>query len=354
MANEIGQELEAPAQPSPDRRQGAFSKFFQDPKNIATALVFGAALAQPRQQGSDGLATLMQRATGAAAFRGALQSGVEGQKLKREQTAFERARAETEMNQRNRQLDISQSGVDLQNTQLMLDQSQFERRMQLDEKLAGENNELQRQLNAGKNAVTDADWVKIATDSIPYLLETMPFEEGMTPMQKMQMAQTQAWAGVMMMRSMLAEGAMPVMRDGRMWIDDGKGNAAPAFPDATPKPAAAPPAVPPVPVVPPQTRLSEIDKRQQASPFAPSSTERVERNRAAYDVMQEQEARRITVESLTPMARRFQRSLEIGGKPQAKEVKLLNALTDEELKQMGLREQAIIGLRRYAEQLPAQ
>ena len=91
---DIGLALEDQNQAPPDRSQNPFAKFFQDPKNIATALVFGAALAQPRRPDSDGLQTLLQRAVGAGVFRGALESGTYQTQLKREDTAFQRAQKE--------------------------------------------------------------------------------------------------------------------------------------------------------------------------------------------------------------------------------------------------------------------
>lgn len=359
MPNEIGQEIEEEpnAQPSSDRRQGAFAKFFSDPKNIATALVFGASLAQPRDQSRDGLATLMQRATGAAAFRGALESGVQGQKLKREQTAFERAQAEREASQRDEQLDISRAGVETQRAQLGVDQSQFEQRMKFDESQAALNRTLEETLARSPRPVTQADYVEMSGRIAATLLETMEFDDSLTTQQKWQMAQDAALQAVIQARNVLASDVKVVTdpNTGKQYIDDGTGNN--AFPTPTPTPAPAPAAAAPTqaPAAPresPTSQVARIKEEQRKSTFAPTGSQKRELNRAQYGVMMEQEERRQTVEALTPMAKRFQRALEIGARPQVVEVRRLNELTDQELQQMGLRPQAIIGLRRLAEQLP--
>lgn len=53
-----------------------FNALVHDPKNLATALVLAAALAQPRDQGRNGLQTALQRGVGALAFRGETEQGI--------------------------------------------------------------------------------------------------------------------------------------------------------------------------------------------------------------------------------------------------------------------------------------
>ncbi len=353
MANEVGLELEEPAQPAPDRTKGAFAKFFDDPKNIATALIFGASLAMPRQEGHNGLSTLLQRATGAAAFRGALESGIQGKQLQREQTAFERAQAEREAQQRDRQIVVAEQGVGLQQTELAMQQSQFERGLMADEENARLNRDLERQLAGIKNAPSEADLIDIAMKAVPSLLETMQFEEGMTPEQRMVAAQHQALKGVLLFRSMLDSGAKIVTGPGgELFVDDGKGNQIAGTQVVTAQNAA--PGNAPTQNAPSATsRVQEMDRRSQNSVFAPTIGERAERASAGAQAMREQ----VTASSqhaarnnaIRAAALRTKRQMELGGTGfRRDDIAVLKDATDEELQKFGLTPQMIIGIRRLA------
>jgi len=359
MAQEpdIGVELEEENTASPDRTKGAFKKFFDDPKNIATALIFGASLAMPREQGQDGLQTMVQRAAGAAAFRGTLQSGVQNAQLKREQTAFERTQAERENQQRERQIGVAEEGVGLQRTQLRtqatndaMDYNIAERQLMSHDENARLDRDLQSALARLPKVSTDEDYVAIAMQSVPYLLETMEFEEGLTPVQKMEIAQRQALKGVMIFRNSLANAKVVIGSDGQSYVDDGTGPPPPIVPAGAPAPT---PPTAPAPQEAPAARAARISQEQRRSSFSPTGSERRELNQAKYAVSQQENMRREQVEFLIPMARRFQRLVEIGGRPQAIDVRRLSELTDQELQQIGLRPQAITGLRSLAQQLPA-
>jgi len=356
MANEIGVELEEPNAPEADRTKGAFKKFFDDPKNIATALIFGASLAMPRQQGQDGLSTMVQRAAGAAAFRGTLQSGVQNAQLKREQTAFERAQVDQENQQRERQISVAEQGVGLQNTQLAMDQNQFERDLMSRDRNAQLDRDLQASLARLPKVSTDEDYVAIAMQSVPYLLETMEFEEGLTPVQKMEIAQRQALKGVMVFRNMLTSGAKVVTGpDGQSYVDDGTGPPPAITPAGAPQ-AAAPTATPTA--APPReaagARAARLKEEQAQSPFAPTFGQNVQRRRAEQEATRGQDIMQQSIVAMKPHALRFQRTMEIGGRPNADIVKQLARFEDDQLQQMGLRPQVIVGLRQLAQQLPAE
>lgn len=362
MANEIGMELENQNPPAEDRSQGGFSKFFHDPKNIATALIFGASLLQPRQPGNNAVQTFAQRAVGAAAFRGALESGVQQQKLKREQTAFERAQIAKENAQRERQISVSEEGVDVQREQLQQQDEQFDERMGFESEQARLNRELELQLANIKNAPTEADLIGIAMQTVPYLLETMQFDEGLSTGQKIQIAQNEAIKGVLQTRAILQSGGKVVVGpDGRTYVDDGKGgNMTPWITptQGAPQPNATTPAAAPAPAAPPQesaeTRATRIASEQERSTFAPTFGERRQRRAAENEVINERFARRQAMAMLRGRALGFQRLLELNQRPTAQHVRELAFFTDQELAEMGLRPQVIIGLRQMQQQLPAQ
>jgi len=377
MPYEVGQELEefdAQSAPKPAERENAFTKFFKNPSNIATALVFGAALAQPRTEGRDGLATFMQRATGAAAFRGALQGGQEKQKLAREQTAFERAQVEKENAQRERQISVQEQGVGLQREGLgiqregvevqregmQLDQGQFEAELQNRQEDQQLDRAMQLQLARIQAAPTQKDLVQVAMTAVPYLLDTMEFDEGLTSQQKIQIATDEALKGVMTMRAVLDGGGQMVRNAEGLWgfqTPDGVPVPSPITPttkvpefDGTGKEEGPPERAAETPT----ERAARIKSEQEASPFGSTFSQRRELRSAENTVVQERAARRQAMATLKNRALGLQRLLQIGGRPTPQHVKEIAFFTDMELQEMGLNPQAITGLRRLAEQLPTE
>jgi hypothetical protein len=239
--NEIGYELEggqdpnspnAQAPPSQDRAEGGFTKFFKDPKNIATALIFGAALTQPRpSNGADGLSTFMQRAAGAAAFRGALESGGYRRQLDRQQTAFQQAQADRRTAVEERQAGVQERGAAAEEGRLAAveeqigqNQSQFEGRMAFDEREAQKDRALRLQLEKIQQAPNEKDWMAMVPSLANTFMGSMEFEEGLTPQEKIQMATNEAMKTVMMSRALMLSGGQMVVQNGHLFIDDGKGN----------------------------------------------------------------------------------------------------------------------------------
>jgi hypothetical protein len=84
------------------------------PENLTTALILGAALAQPRDPGRNAFQTVLQRGAGALAFRGGMENQIQDQRLK-EGAAAEQAYARQETQRSNKQredLTGQQIGVD--------------------------------------------------------------------------------------------------------------------------------------------------------------------------------------------------------------------------------------------------
>lgn len=100
MADEIGDALIGDSEDN----AGKFKEFIKKPENIATALVFAAALAQPRQQGRNGFQTLLQRGVGAAAFRGQLERGAQDRAEARQERGFQQSQAQQRTEQQGRQV----------------------------------------------------------------------------------------------------------------------------------------------------------------------------------------------------------------------------------------------------------
>lgn len=65
------------------QQQGKAKEFFTDPKNLATMLVLGAALAAPRRPGYSPLAHTLRSGVGALGFRGGIEKGLDRQEAER-------------------------------------------------------------------------------------------------------------------------------------------------------------------------------------------------------------------------------------------------------------------------------
>jgi hypothetical protein len=97
---------------------GMMQGFFKDPRNLATALVFLAAAAQPKQDGQSGVAHGLQSAVGALGFRGGLDRGLRQQRIQDEGIQQQRLRdSQAQENEKARTL-IAQQGLGLQGAQL--------------------------------------------------------------------------------------------------------------------------------------------------------------------------------------------------------------------------------------------
>lgn len=101
--------------------QSRVREFFTDPKNLATAFVLAAALAQPRQGDRGAFGTLAQRAVGALGFRGGMETGIAQQERQRtldaqaEADRLRQAALEGERNKTQRMgVDVQAEGVQVQ------------------------------------------------------------------------------------------------------------------------------------------------------------------------------------------------------------------------------------------------
>lgn len=88
--------------------------FFKDPKNLATGLVFLAALAQGRRPGQSTAGQVGERALGALAFRGGIDSSQRKQKIQDDQLAEQKLQQSKDNEFKNRQVAIGEQGLDLQ------------------------------------------------------------------------------------------------------------------------------------------------------------------------------------------------------------------------------------------------
>jgi hypothetical protein len=93
-------------------------EFFTDPRNLATGLVFLAALAQPRSPGQSTAGAIGERAVGALGFRGGLDKGIRAQREKEEETAARRLEESRADELRRRQVTVQEQGLGLQREQL--------------------------------------------------------------------------------------------------------------------------------------------------------------------------------------------------------------------------------------------
>lgn len=101
---------------APEQNPGV--SFFKDPRNLATGLVFLAALAQPRRDGQSPLAAAGERAVGALAFRGGLDSGIRRQRNEEEDRQQRKLKGDKERELAERQVVIGEQGLGLQRDQL--------------------------------------------------------------------------------------------------------------------------------------------------------------------------------------------------------------------------------------------
>lgn len=89
-------------------------QWLSDPKNLATAVVLAAALAQPRERGRGGLATVAQRGVGALQFRGQLETGIAGRERQRTQDTNQQENALRQQALQGEQNKIASAGVETQ------------------------------------------------------------------------------------------------------------------------------------------------------------------------------------------------------------------------------------------------
>lgn len=365
---DIGMELTGQG-PSEDRSRGAFSQFLHDPKNIATMLLFGASLTQPNRPGLNGMQSAVQSAVGAAAFRGALEAGMEKRKLEREETAFERAAKNRELELQGRQVSAQERNAataaqEVTNRRM----ADFEQRQATHEENAA-NRALELQLQQMRDAPTEKDLIGIAMQSVPYLLDTMEFEPGMSPQQKMALAQNEAIKGTLMFQSLLRSGAQIVRgQDGRMYVDDGRGND--VTPRVGPNGAAAPTTstAPPTAAPPPsgpgaqaradranveaaQARVAQMDQQQRQSPFVRSIEDRGARMSAGSDALIAMARESSHQAAVFNTAQRVKRAMHLGAQFRRDDIALLAQADDAALAKAGMSEQEIFGVRRLAEQL---
>ena len=163
-----------------ERRQqnerGPVGRFFRDPKNLATMLVLGAALAQNRRGQSFG-AHLGRGVVGSLAFRGGLDRDIEDRR--REQAA-----AQSEADFREGQISVAQSRNDIArdantiqatgNAQQVL-QSELDRQASM--------NELQAQIDAGRfthppNPAADPATLLLKAGLDAYYTDLAAFRQG--------------------------------------------------------------------------------------------------------------------------------------------------------------------------------
>jgi hypothetical protein len=103
-----------------------FVEMLKQPENMATAIVLGASLLQPREAGRGGWATAAQRGAGALAFRGQMgvaQEGMERQRAKDQQEADEQA---SQAQYRQDTIGVQQGQLEQQRARTVEEQRQFD------------------------------------------------------------------------------------------------------------------------------------------------------------------------------------------------------------------------------------
>lgn len=107
-------QMPPPGQPAPQGQQNPITSFFSDPKNLATGLVFLAALAQGRRPGQNAAGQVGQAALATGAFRGGMESGLRRERQQDEAITNQRTQQSKENEFRGRQVSIQEQGLDLQ------------------------------------------------------------------------------------------------------------------------------------------------------------------------------------------------------------------------------------------------
>jgi hypothetical protein len=102
------------ADPTQPQQENSLVEFFKRPENLATGLVFLAALAQPRNRGQSSLGAVGQAALGATAFRGGLQQGIRRETLQDEDRARAKLQQDKENEFKQTQIGIAQQGLGLE------------------------------------------------------------------------------------------------------------------------------------------------------------------------------------------------------------------------------------------------
>jgi hypothetical protein len=293
------------------------------------------------------LSTLLQRAAGAATFRGALEAGSQKIQLEREQTAFQRAQAEKTQALAERRVGAEerQAGAEEQRNANMLTDSALRSSTEFGIESMREN--LERQLRSQKPEMSEGDYIKVAMDMVPHLLSTMEFEPNMTAEQKMQAATDQALKSMMLMRNMLKSDSR-VVRDpttGQMFIDDGKGNrqALPGGPKPKPQPE---PIAAPKPQPKPSGPSAFVGPQDQEHSFAPTLSEKVRGLFVGGGARPTSEERDFPTASLFPQyMRMFREARSAGGGYDREAVGMLGRLGDAQLQTMGMAPDEIQTLR---------
>lgn len=347
MPEGIGYELEQIPAEREDRADNPIRRFFSDPANIASAIVFGASLTQPRDPDRNALATLAQRAAGAAAFRGALQQGMQQRKIERQQTAFERAQAEREAALRERQVALTRRQQDL-SIEDREDRQEFEAaqnalQRQLQERLAQSQLAAQQtnDIFAGLDTMTRAIYESMVLSNSPVTLRdgsTIPFRE-LGPDEQFQYSGNQAMTLLLTADAVRKSGGQVVVgQDGRRYIDVpdetmrilglGAGTPAPPAPEPEPEPA------------------QEPAQEPQESPFATSDWQRIggffsNINQRMVEGQQHYERSAQSPQIREVIAPQLKQTLETGNKPRRGEIEALGNLEPAVLRELGFSQQQV-------------
>jgi hypothetical protein len=143
--------------------QDKIQQFFMDPQNLATGLVFLAALSQPRQRGQSSVGKVAQSAAGAFGFRGGLQQGMRKNAMEDEEQRARRLEESRQEEARQRSSKAQQQGLGLQ-----------ERQLTQAERLAKEGREHEVKLKGMPDALTP-EQKKVLTSQAGYY-DRMPRE----------------------------------------------------------------------------------------------------------------------------------------------------------------------------------
>jgi len=91
--------------------QGKIQQFFTDPKNLATLLVLGTALAQPRNPDQTSLAHALRSGTGALAFRGGLDRDIQNRQIEEDERTVAQEQEAAQLSVQNRQVSATEGAT---------------------------------------------------------------------------------------------------------------------------------------------------------------------------------------------------------------------------------------------------
>ena len=155
----VGSAIQGPDEPKA-QDSGKLKEFFTDPKNLATMLVLGAALTQPRRGGRKPIAHALKSGAGALAFRGGLDANLEASAAKRRKEESDQEYRDDQVASDREQNRLREQQIGATNTstqaRLTSDLAGIRSRETLTQKEIDANQTIQNQRNAiaeKKNAV---------------------------------------------------------------------------------------------------------------------------------------------------------------------------------------------------------